>query len=201
MNECFQKAVALIDEENGRDPVAELLDGQPVPRELLYARRLTAWVLRLEPNASEALQLAARSQHIARWKIPRSSYPEGRAGYLKWRNDLKHFHAGLTSEILDRVGYDEAAIERVRRLNLKEGDDPEARTLEDALCLVFLEFQFTELAARLDREKVINALRKSWNKMTERARETALQLPFSPREKSLLEEALGKTQSGGQVNS
>ena len=103
MNERFERAIALIDEENSRDPNHELLNGQPVPRELLYSQRLTDWVLRLEPNASEALRLAARSQHIARWKIPRNSYLEGRAGYLKWRNELKHFHADLTSDILCRV--------------------------------------------------------------------------------------------------
>lgn len=203
MNDRFQKAVTLIDEENARDPNTDLLDGKPVPRELLYAQRLTDWLLRLEPNASEALQLAGRSQHIARWKIPRSSYPEGRAAYLRWRNDLKRFHANLTSDILRRAGYDDPAIDRVRALNLKQGfpDDPESRTLEDALCLVFLEFQFADLAAKLDRDKVLNALRKSWNKMTERAREAALKLPFQPGERALIEEALGTVQSARQVNS
>ena len=203
MNDRFQKAVALIDEENARDPNTEPLDGKPVPRELLYSQRLTHWLLRLEPNASEALQLAARSQHIARWKIPRSSYPEGRAGYLKWRNDLKRFHADLTSDILRRAGYDDATIQRVRALNLKTGfpSDPDARTLEDTLCLVFLEYQFADLAAKLDHEKIINALRKSWNKMTDRARAAALDLPFSPSEKALLAEALGNAQVSLQVNS
>src|SRR6188768_659344 len=172
MNERFESAIALIDEENSRDPNHELLNGQPVPRELLYSQRLTDWVLRLEPNASEALRLAARSQHIARWKIPRNSYLEGRAGYLKWRNELKHFHADLTSDILCRVGYDDATISRVRALNLKQGlpVDAEAQTVEDALCLAFLQYQFSELAAKLPPETVVNALRKSWNKMSAKAR-------------------------------
>ena len=192
MNERFERAIALIDEENSRDPNHELLNGQPVPRELLYSQRLTDWVLRLEPNASEALRLAARSQHIARWKIPRNSYPEGRAGYLKWRNDLKQFHADLTAETLRSAKYDDSTITRVRALNLKQGfpTDPEAQTIEDALCLVFLQYQFSELAAKLSPEKVVNALRKSWNKMSDKARRAALQLPFDAQEKSLLQQAL-----------
>src|SRR5688572_3785647 len=195
MNERFQRALALIDEENSRDPNHDVVSGQPIPRELLYSQRLTDWVLRLEPNASEALRLAARSQHIARWKIPRASYPEGRAGYLKWRNDLKRLHADMTGEILHRAGYDDAVINRVRVLNLKQNlTDPETQTLEDALCLVFLQFQFTELAAKLPSDKVLNALRKSWNKMSERGRQAALTLPFSPQEKSLLEQALAPGQ-------
>jgi hypothetical protein len=192
MNDRFERAIALIDEENSRDPNHEVANGQAVPRELLYSQRLTDWVLRLEPNSSEALRLAARSQHIARWKIPRSTYPEGRAAYLKWRNDLKRFHADLTSDLLRRAGYDESVIDRVRALNLKQDlrTDPEAQTLEDALCLVFLEHQFSELAAKLDDEKLLNALRKSWNKMSPRGRTAALELPFDDRQKSLLQQAL-----------
>jgi len=196
MNERFERAIALIDEENSRDPNHELLDDKAVPRELLYSQRLTDWVLRLEPNASEALRLAARSQHIARWKIPRNSYPEGRAGYLKWRNDLKHFHADLTAEILRNTRYNDSTITRVRALNLKQGlpTDPEAQTIEDALCLVFLQYQFSELAAKLSPEKVVNALRKSWNKMSDKARGAALELPFDAQEKSLLQQALATHQ-------
>jgi hypothetical protein len=191
MNDRFERAIALIDHENSLDPNKETANGDAVPRELLYSQRLTEWVFRLEPNASEPLRLAARSQHIARWKIPRHGYPEGRAGYLKWRSDLKHFHADLASEILRRVAYDSATIERVRSLNLKQNlsSDPEAQTLEDALCLVFLEYQFAELAAKLPRDKVVNALRKSWSKMSEKGRKAALALPFDSEQTALLEEA------------
>ncbi len=196
MNERFDRAISLIDQENSGDPNRELRNGQAVPRELLYSQRVTAWVLRLEPNASEILRLAARSQHICRWKIPRTTYPEGRSGYLKWRNDLKRFHADLTSDILRRAGYEEATVSRVRALNLKQDltGDPEAQTIEDALCLVFLEYQFRELSAKLAPDKVVNALRKSWNKMSERARRSALQLPFTPDQKALLDRALATDQ-------
>ena len=114
-----------------------------------------------------------------------------RAGYLQWRATLKKFHAQKTGEILRGVGYSEDVIGRVQDLNLKENfpNDPESRVLEDALCLVFLEFQFAELAARSDDDKMINVLRKSWQKMTETARAEALKLKFGPREKALLERA------------
>jgi hypothetical protein len=196
VNSKFQQAIALIDAENSRDPNIELIEGGSLPRELLYSQRLSAWVLRLDPAASEPLQLAARSQHISRWKIPRAQYPPTRAGYHQWKNDLKIFHADLTGRILTQVGYDPAIIARVRSLNLKEGfpQDAECRTLEDALCLVFLEFQLGELARKSESEKVINALRKSWAKMTPNARTAALALPYSNEEKALLERALAAHQ-------
>ena len=189
MNERFASAIRRFDEENGRDPNQE----QGRPRELLYAERLTDWVLRLRPEASEALRLAARCQHICRWHSPRDRYPQTRAGYLKWRADLKKFHAEKSGAILREVGYDETAVRRVQALNLKQDfpADAEGRVLEDALCLVFLEFQFAALVAKSDDEKMINALRKSWAKMTDAGRAEALKLNFAEREKKLVERALG----------
>ena len=184
----FQAALLRFDAENSRDPNLE----ESRPRELLYAQRLTNWVLKLCPNASEELHLAARCQHICRWEIPRGSYPMTRPGYLKWRADLKKFHAQKSGEILHEAGYDEESICRVQDLNLKKNfpNDLEALVLEDALCLVFLEFQLANLAAKTAEDKTINALQKSWEKMTEAARAEALKLNYGAREKVLLQRAL-----------
>src|SRR5271165_6519243 len=116
----FSKAVTRFDEENGRDPTLVVADEVAYPQELLYAMHLTEWVIRLQPEASEHLLLAARSQHICRWTIPRNSYEMTRSGYLRWRTELKQFHARKTGEILREVGYDEATITKVCDLNLKK---------------------------------------------------------------------------------
>ncbi|HUC85178.1 MAG TPA: DUF4202 domain-containing protein [Candidatus Acidoferrales bacterium] len=188
MNEKFAVAIRRFDEENARDPNIE----EDRPRELLYAERLTEWVLRLKPEASEALRLAARCQHLCRWQSPRGSYPMTRAGYLKWRADLKKFHADKSGAILREIGYDEAMVGRVQELNLKKNfpADAECRVLEDALCLVFLEHQFSALAAKSDEEKMINAVRKTWEKMTDAARAEGLKLKFGERETELIKRAL-----------
>ena len=188
MNEKFTAAIRRFDKENSRDPNQE--NGRP--RELLYAERLTDWVLKLCPSASEALRLAARCQHICRWESPRENYPMTRPGYLKWRADLKKFHAEKSGAILHEVGFDEDTIHRVQDLNLKKNfpADAECCVLEDALCLVFLEFQFAALAAKSDDEKMVNAVRKSWGKMTEAGRAEALKLNYGEREKNLIAQAL-----------
>ena len=191
MNERFTGAIKRFDEENSRDPNLE--SGRP--HELLYAERLTDWVMKLSPGASEALRLAARCQHICRWESPRENYPMTRAGYLKWRADLKKFHAEKSGAILREVGYGDNVVRRVQDLNLKKNfpADAECRVLEDALCLVFLEFQFAALAAKSDDEKMINALKKSWDKMTDAARAEALKLSYGEREKNLIKRALQAT--------
>lgn len=188
----FEEALRRFDEENACDPNIEIAEGQPCPRELIYAKRLSEWVLKLCPNASEELRLAARCQHICRWMIPRNSYPMDRPGYLRWRNKLKAFHARKAGEILREVGYPESIVLKVQELNLKKNfpKDPDSRVLEDALCLVFLQYQFAELASRTADDKMINALQKSWKKMTPAAQAEALKLPLGPREKELVERAL-----------
>jgi hypothetical protein len=190
--ERFATALRLFDEANSCDPNMEVVQGQPQPRELVYAQWLTDWVLKLAPQASEALRLAARCQHICRWEIPRDSYPLDKPGYLRWRADLKKFHAEKSGQILRAVGYEETTVQRVQELNLKKNHpkDPEVCVLEDALCLVFLEHQFAALAAKSDDEKMINALKKSWKKMTPAAHAEALKLKFGERAKNLIARAL-----------
>jgi hypothetical protein len=190
----FSEAFRRFDEENRNDPNLVIVEGVAHPQELLYAERLTDWVLRLAPDASEHLLLAARSQHIRRWTVPRAYYEMTRAGYLKWRADLKQFHAAQSAEILGKVGYDQETIQRVRDLNLKKllGRDPDTQVLEDALCLVTLQYQLTDLVAKTDPAKMVDILRKTWKKMSQAARYQALALVYSDLEKQLLEQALSR---------
>lgn len=192
----FEAALRRFDEENARDPHVEQVAGAARPRELLYAQWLSEWVLKLCPGASEELRLAARCQHLCRWLVPRDSYPMTRAGYLKWREALKQFHAQKAGEILREAGYKEEVVARVQSLNLKKSfpHDAEGRVLEDALCLVFLEHQFADLASKTADDKMINALQKAWKKMSPAGQAHALKLSYSPREQELLEKALKPTE-------
>jgi hypothetical protein len=188
----FEAAVRRFDQENSRDPNLEQVGGENWPRELAHAQWLSEWVSKLAPDASEELRLAARCQHLCRWKIPRRSYPMTRAGYLQWREALKKMHAETAGNILREAGYPEEVIARVQALNLKAGfpSDPESRVLEDALCLVFLEHQFTELASKTADQKMISILQKTWKKMTPAAQLLARQLHYEARERELLARAL-----------
>jgi len=190
----FSEAIRRFDEENGRDPNLIDVEGVAQPHELIYARRLTEWVLRLQLGASKPLLLAARSQHICRWLVPRSSYDMTRAGYLRWRNDLKQLHARKSAEILREVGYDETTIARVVELNLKKrlGRDQECQVLEDALCLVTLQYQLADLMRKTDPDKMVAILQKTWKKMSDVARTEALALPFTEAEGALIHKALAR---------
>ncbi|HVR18747.1 MAG TPA: DUF4202 domain-containing protein [Polyangiaceae bacterium] len=189
----FERAKLAFDQLNGLDPVTETVDGKPVPRLIAQADRLSHWIERLEPNASEPLRLAARCQHIERWKIARDEFPPGRVGYLQWRTKLARFHADRAEGVLQGAGYDDDDVQAVRRIVTKQNlhSNADSQTMEDALCLVFLEFEFDAFLQKYpDEEKAIEILQKSWKKMSLRGRQAALTLPFAPRARQLIEAAL-----------
>jgi hypothetical protein len=190
----LERAQLVFDQLNGRDPVTELVDGVPRPRLLVQADRLSRWIERLDAGASEALRLAARCQHVERWTIARDDFPPGRVGYLQWRTTLARFHADRAEGVLRGAGYDESVIQAVRRIVTKQNlrSNPDSQTMEDALCLVFLEFEFDAfLAKHPEEDKAVEILRKTWKKMSPRGQEAALALALSPRATALVQTALG----------
>lgn len=194
----FNAAIAKIDEANAADPNRELFEGRDIAKELLYSKRMTQWLARLAPDASEALRLAAYGQHICRWTIARASYPMDRVGYLQWRNDCKRMHAEKLGVILREVGYDDATIGRVQSVVRKERlkHDPETQILEDVICLVFLENYFAEFSQEHDEAKLIDIVRKTWKKMSPQGHEAALKLPLSNQCRLIVEKALADSSPG-----
>ena len=188
----FETTIALIDKKNSEDINTYQVSGLDYPKELLYSQRMSRKLLQFNPNASRALQIAARAQHICRWKIARDEYPMDRVGYLKWRETLKKMHAELTAEILNQVGYDTQFIDRVSLLINKKliKKNEESQALEDTICLVFLDYYFEEFAAKHDDEKVVDILKKTWVKMSGKGHEAALKLNFSDKSLALIKQAI-----------
>ena len=176
----LEEAFARFDAANAEDPRRDLVDGVEQSRELLYARRMTETQERFAPEASEAVRLAARCQHIRRWTIPRDDYPDGREGYRRWRTDLARYHADTAGAILRDVGYDDQTVARVGTLLRKERlkADPEVQLLEDVACLVFLQHYLPAFAPRHDADKLTGILRKTWRKMSPRGQAAVLRLNF-----------------------
>ncbi|MFO1123651.1 MAG: DUF4202 domain-containing protein [Hyphomicrobiales bacterium] len=189
MPDRLVRVLAAIDLANAADPDRSP-DGEA--QALLYGRRMSATLAQFAPGASEALQIAARGQHIERWTIPRSSYPEGRVAYLTWRRDLQKHHAARCGEIMKAEGYGDADIARVGALLRKERlkQDAEVQILEDVICLVFLAHEADAFIAKHDDAKVRDILAKTSRKMSPDGIAAASRLRLSPRLGRLLGEAL-----------
>ncbi|MBP4138568.1 DUF4202 domain-containing protein [Flavobacterium geliluteum] len=193
MNTPFQQASIWIDAENAQDPNIEIDQNNEYPKELLYSMRMYQKLMDFAPDASEEVQIAAKAQHICRWKVARESYAMDRVGYLRWREDLKKFHAKTTSEILEKAGYDEAFIARVSFLIEKKllKKDAETQLLEDVICLVFLDYYLEPFAQKHDDEKLKNIIKKTWDKMSEKGHKEALKISYSEENLSLIKASLG----------
>ncbi len=191
----FNRTLAAFDAANALDPHKEVdEEGKAVPKEMLYGQRMSDVMEDFAPDASECLQLAARCQHIQRWTIPRDSYPMDRKGYLKWRTDLKMFHAEKAASIMKAEGYDKEVIDKVKFLLNKKKlkSDPETQMLEDVICLVFLKYYFSDFVKQHSEEKLVDIVAKTWNKMSDKGHAAALRIPFPTEEKRVIEKALAE---------
>jgi hypothetical protein len=181
-----------IDAANAADPNEITIGGETGPKELLHGRRAAEWVLRLDPDADDAQLLAARAHHFRRWTHPRGEFPDGRAGYLRWRTAAKKAHAVEVGELLRSAGYGDDTVDRVGAIIRKEAlsTDPAVQVHEDALCLVFLESQFDELSDQLGDDHMVEVLVKTLRKMSPAGIEAASTIPLSDRGGRLLGRAV-----------
>lgn len=168
----LEQVCAAIDTANAADPRRD----EGAPEALLYGQRMSAEVDALFPDAPDVLRIAARGQHIERWIKPRSSYPEGKAGYLKWRRDLAVHHATRVGELMADAGYGEEDIDLVGKMIRKEGikRNDLVQALEDVICFTFIRWYFAPFAAKHEPEKVQDIVQKTARKMSAEARARAL---------------------------
>ena len=188
----FAAAVIAIDTANAADPTMIVVRGSSHPLALIHGQLAAEWVAKLHPEADEAWLLAARAHHLRRWEVPRTDYEPGKAGYLKWKRDQRIRHATDVGALLTEVEYEAADIERVQALVRRDhlATDAGSQAIEDAACLVFIETQLADVAAKLDHDHVIDVIRKTSKKMTPEALGAVVQIPLGEAETSLLASAL-----------
>lgn len=189
----FQRAMAAIDQANAQDPQSAHWKDLEGPRELVFARCVFDWVMQLDDCASEPLLLAARAHTLCRWEVPRSGYSMDRQGYHRWRDACAAHHAKIAVKMLTALGYEQAVVDQILALILKKNwpADPEARTLEDADCLAFLEMKLASYVDEWEEGKAVNILRRTLRKMTPEARALAACIKLDPSAEALLQQALG----------
>jgi hypothetical protein len=207
----FDRAVAAIDAANAEDPNVLSVDGETGPKELVHARMMTGWLDVLDPDADELQHLAARGHHLRRWTSPRDAYPDGRAGYLRWRTAARRRHAEELGALLSAEGYRGPEVDRVATIVRKEGltprapgtgagrgePDPAVQVHEDALCLVFLQTQLLGVADQLGDPETVEVLVKTLRKMSPAGIAAAGALPLDPRGRDLLSDAVAATEASG----
>lgn len=180
----LQSVFDAIDAANADDPSC-----------LAYGRNMTAVLAELESEPSDALAIAVRAQHIRRFEIPRTRFPDGLVGYKKWRAELGRYHAELASKLALEAGFHQAVADRVGQIvrKLRLGQDPEVQVLEDAACLVFVRHGLDDFATKHEPDKVVRILAKTLLKMSEKAKKLALESELSKQARELLQKAISES--------
>lgn len=192
-DERLRRVFAAIDAVNGEDPHMVEIDGRQEPAELVYGRRITATLHRMVTEPSEPMRIAARGQHVGRWRLARKSYPEGRAGYLAWRRQQRVNQAETLGQIMAAEGYTADEIARVGTLIRKENmrTDAEVQTFEDVICVMFFEHYLRDFLPRVEEEKLSEILVKTWGRMSPSGRRHALMLDLPETVTRLMQRELG----------
>ncbi len=192
----LQSTLTAIDDINREDPNSVIIDKASQPKELIYGQQMTSCLMQYWPLANELLQIAVRAQHVKRWQLKRTEFPEGKAGYYQWRIAQGKFHAQLTAQTMLEKGYSSEEAEQcgsiIRKENLKTNSD--SQTLEDVACLVFLMHYFDDFAAKYTEQdneaKIVRIVQLTWKKMSEQAHEIALSLTLPPHLAAIVTKAL-----------
>ncbi len=179
MKQQFDIAIKLIDAANAEDPHSENSEGKDWPKELLYSHRMSDMLQRYQPDADDVIKLSVRAQHIQRWKSSRGDYPMNRKGYHLWRTELYKFHAETVARLLDKAGYQNEAVERVKKAVGKKSlkSNVDTQLVEDVATLVFIERYlqaFVDRHPEYDESKWLGIVSKTWSKMSEQAQQFAL---------------------------
>ena len=184
----LEAATRAIDEANAADPNTLEVRGRSGPKELIHSEMMTEWVQRLDPDADAAQLVAARAHHLRRWTRPRDAYPQGRAGYRRWRRAAARAQADEVASILVGIGAAPDFVERVGGIIRKQGlgNDPAVQTHEDALCLVFLETQLDDVVESLGVDHATAVVARTIPKMPAGALEHATALELSPTGREVL---------------
>ena len=186
-----------IDAANSEDPRRVLVKGIEKPFEVVYSQRMTERLALMYPAASELLQIAARGQHIRRWRIARALYPDGRAGYEQWRRACREHHVLELGAILTRHGFEAAKAAHVAKLIRKEQlkKDAESQALENVVDVVFVEHYLADFLAKhgdYDDAKVVDIVAKILRKMSKEGHAAGLALPLQPEIRTLIDRAMAR---------
>ncbi len=190
----YEGVIAAIDLKNSEDPRRDTVNGVEHPTELLYSQRMTEALMSVYPDASESLRIAARAQHICRWRIPRTDYPATKEGYHTWRRACQELHATLTSGIMAAHGYEEEKTGKVCKLLRKQDlkTDRDSQRLENVVCMVFVKYYLADFAEKHDDKKLIGIIQKSARKMDAEGMEAISALNLPEPQASLVSRALAK---------
>ena len=165
--------------DRARLRIAEVIAGSSVPEDPRHSSNTLEWLVRLDPDADAALQLAALGHDIDRAvavrKVQRTDFDD--------YDDFKAAHArngaAILREIMRECGFaDDALTQEVHRLVCAHevGGDPRSELLKDADSISYFDVNLPLYHIRNSRTETLRRCLWGYQRLSPRARSIVAQL-------------------------
>jgi hypothetical protein len=173
--------------------IRAVVTGSTVPEDLRHAENTLDWLLRLKPDADEAIQIAALGHDLERAlearKVKQTDFPDF--------DDFKAAHARNSAEILRGImedcGVPRSMASEVCRLVRRHetGGDPRTDLIKDADSISFFEVNLPLYYMRHSRKEALRRCVWGYRRLSERMRYVVQALSYDNDElNSLLKEGI-----------
>jgi len=154
--------------EKAKDEILSFIKKSKVPEDYEHALNTLKWLLKLEPNADDALQLAALAHDIERAdekrKVKRADFND----YNKFKLEHAKNSARILREILTNAGIDRSAIDEACRLvEMHEtGGDKKSDLLKEADSISFFDVNLPQYYKREGKEETLKRVKWGYKRLT-----------------------------------
>jgi len=164
--------------------IKNIISNSPVNSDLKHAISARKWVLKLNPGADLALQIAALAHDIERGCQNESKQTTKVKEDFKNYIQLKKIHSQKSAEVivdlLNKHEFDKSFIAKVKSLVLKHefGGDKEADVLMDADSLSFFQENFIYYYKKYGEDKAKSKINFMYSRMSANAKKLARKINF-----------------------
>ena len=176
--------------------IAEVIAQSTVPEDPRHSPNTRQWLLELDPNADDALQIAALGHDIDRAVAERKVQRAEFSDYDAFKAAHARNGAQILTELLEECGIDDAAfLGEVHRLVCchEVGGDPRSELLVDADSLSYFDVNLPLYFARNSWEETQRRCVWGYRRLSERSLPLAINLSYpDPELQRLVEESLAE---------
>jgi len=174
--------------------IEQIIEGSSIPEDIVHSKNTLHWLLKLKPDADEALQIAALGHDIERAIEERKVRREDYESYDEFKQAHALSSARVLDELMTRCQTARQLAERVLYLvqHHETGADRNANALRDADTISFFDVNLPHYFARNGFEETKRRCLWGYRKLPENLRAIVANLEYRGKElQSLVRECIG----------
>jgi len=171
-----------------KQSIEAIISRSGVPEDPVHSTNTLQWVLRLDPHADQAMQIAALGHDIERAMVGRKIRREDFEYYDRFKAAHARNSVKILGEIMSECGLDEPLIEQVAELVLRHevGGDERSDLLKDADSLSYFEVNLPHYFTRQGWEETKRRCMWGYRRLSEKVRPWIAEFTFENKDLTAL---------------